>query len=348
MKSEEWRSKVKELHILLQDALEIEHATIPPYFTAWISIMEGYNYEASEIIRSVVLEEMLHMTLVANLMNAVGANPDLTKADFVPKYPHILPHSDACFEINIEKFSKDALKIFMKIEFPEPSGTPPKGQGFQTIGQFYAYIRQLIDELCDQPDGERRLFKRDHNLQVQPEAYYGAGTVVVVRNRTTAHEAIDEIVEQGEGAHESIFDKDHVILGDGDGKEVAHYYRFMELEREQHFRSKDSRDTGPTGAKIKIDYSKVHPLVSNIDRSKIPPSTQLRKRLDAFADSYELLLTDLDAAFNGRQEQLRGAIARMFAVRNQGLALIRTPMEGRSGNIGLDFRPAKALTKPTK
>ena len=64
----------------LQEALEIEHATIPPYLCALYSIPEGSNREAASVIRSVVMEEMLHLTLVANVMNAVGGTPAIAKA----------------------------------------------------------------------------------------------------------------------------------------------------------------------------------------------------------------------------------------------------------------------------
>lgn len=61
-----------DLHRHLQWALQVEHTTIPPYLCALHSIPDGYNVEAATVIRSVVMEEMLHMTLVANVLNAVG------------------------------------------------------------------------------------------------------------------------------------------------------------------------------------------------------------------------------------------------------------------------------------
>ena len=56
---------IESLREHLQAALAVEHATIPPYFTAWISIKDTTNIDAAEIIRSVMLEEMLHLTLAA-------------------------------------------------------------------------------------------------------------------------------------------------------------------------------------------------------------------------------------------------------------------------------------------
>ena len=51
----------------LQWAIQLEHATIPPYLCALYSIKEGHNPEATEILRSIFMEEMLHMTLAANI-----------------------------------------------------------------------------------------------------------------------------------------------------------------------------------------------------------------------------------------------------------------------------------------
>ncbi len=56
-------------------AIKLEHATIPPYLTALYSIKPDprkSNHDSYNIIRAVAVEEMLHLTLAANLLNAVG------------------------------------------------------------------------------------------------------------------------------------------------------------------------------------------------------------------------------------------------------------------------------------
>jgi hypothetical protein len=65
-------TEVGHLHYYLRQALKLEHATIPPYITALYSLKPGKNLEAFHIIRAVAVEEMLHLTLVANVLNAVG------------------------------------------------------------------------------------------------------------------------------------------------------------------------------------------------------------------------------------------------------------------------------------
>jgi hypothetical protein len=68
---------VEELKDMLQDALHLEWATIPVYLTSLYSITEGCNYEIYELIESVVREEMLHFTQVANTLIAMGERPQI-------------------------------------------------------------------------------------------------------------------------------------------------------------------------------------------------------------------------------------------------------------------------------
>ncbi len=75
----------------LQLAIELEHSTIPPYLTALYSIMPDANVEVAGLIRSIVVEEMLHMALVANIFIAIGGSPNIGHSKFVPQYPGPLP-----------------------------------------------------------------------------------------------------------------------------------------------------------------------------------------------------------------------------------------------------------------
>ena len=56
-------TSLESLREHLQWAIELEHSTIPPYLCALYSIAPGRNSEATELVSSVLLEEMLHMTL---------------------------------------------------------------------------------------------------------------------------------------------------------------------------------------------------------------------------------------------------------------------------------------------
>ena len=65
---------VDDLHYYLVQAMKIEHATLPPYIVALYSLKPGSNIEAFQILRTVLVEEMLHLTLAANVFNAVGGD----------------------------------------------------------------------------------------------------------------------------------------------------------------------------------------------------------------------------------------------------------------------------------
>ena len=103
---------IEDLHEHLQWAIELEHATIPPYLCALYSIKDGSNIESVEVIQSVFIEEMLHMALVANIMIATGGSPKLDYPEFIAKYPTPLPHSDESFQVDLNKFSPEVLNVF--------------------------------------------------------------------------------------------------------------------------------------------------------------------------------------------------------------------------------------------
>jgi hypothetical protein len=279
---------------------------------------------------------MLHLTLAANLLNAVGGTPSLTHAGFVPRYPHRLPHSGDTFEISVEGFSKAALKTFLAIERPEARRARPQPRHFTTIAQFYAAVRDGLDELCDRL-GEKAVFSGARARQVEPEAYYASGEVIVVTGRDTAHRAIAEIAEQGEGAHGGIFDSDHSICGKG--KEPAHYYRFMQLVKGREYTQRDTPKSGPTGRPIDVNFDAVHPIRANARAGDYPRGSQIRAALEAFGRGYGDLLAALEAAFNGQPERLTEGMARMFALRDQARALMQTPSGDGRTTVGLDFTP---------
>lgn len=105
------------LQNFLQTAILIEHSTIPPYLTALYSIKDGTNVLASQIIRSVAVEEMLHMIMVCNVMNAVSIQPSVNKPQNYPSYPMKLP-MNVDFYVGLETFSTDSIATFIAIESP--------------------------------------------------------------------------------------------------------------------------------------------------------------------------------------------------------------------------------------
>ena len=111
---------IEQLREDLQTALQLEHSTIPPYLTALASIKFSYNLEIQNILETVVIQEMMHMALVANILNAIGGTPSLYSKEFLPRYPSRLPGGvQHDLIVPIEKLSLGLIRnIFMKIEQP--------------------------------------------------------------------------------------------------------------------------------------------------------------------------------------------------------------------------------------
>ena len=143
---------------LLQICIEIEHSTIPLYLTAVYSMRNTSSWEHG-VILGVVIEEMLHMTNVANLLNAIGGHPDISKPDFVPNYPITIPVIN--ISAGISPFGKSATATFEQVE----SGF----EATKTIRATYTWIAQTLRTLCQQL-GEKTVFSGEPALQVRVTA----------------------------------------------------------------------------------------------------------------------------------------------------------------------------------
>lgn len=302
---------IEDLHEHLQWALSVELSTIPPYLCALYSIRNP-EHEAYSIMRSVVVEEMLHMMLVANLLNATGAKPKLS-GDIVPRYPGYMPHHAAGGPyIQLQPFSPQLMtSTFMPIEQPEPSPhAPAEGDYYKTLGQFYKAIEKGFKYLVDQL-GEPGVFGNDTGFQ-RRDTYFGngGGHLVVVRDLESALAAINEITEQGEGAttpqppipgDEPFGGYDHYGLREdgtygpilGTPWEMSHYYKFQAL------------------ANGTIPAPKVFPMQANPDPDELVG--KVREVSDLFDACYSLVLRSLERAL-GTPEQDRSFFGVAFPV----------------------------------
>nr|XP_039262216.1 uncharacterized protein LOC120338304 isoform X1 [Styela clava]XP_039262217.1 uncharacterized protein LOC120338304 isoform X1 [Styela clava]XP_039262218.1 uncharacterized protein LOC120338304 isoform X1 [Styela clava] len=121
------QKNLKDVRRLLHKAVMLELSTIPPYFTAWLSLKTEYgrNKEVADILKSVFNEEMLHMSLAGNILNAVGGIVNMTDISKLPDYPNNLASGDS-YELNpnvlvsLEPFSIGLVRdIFTEIEKPQ-------------------------------------------------------------------------------------------------------------------------------------------------------------------------------------------------------------------------------------
>jgi hypothetical protein len=335
---------IKDLHQYLQVAIKLEQATIPPYLCALYTIKPDKNYEASTLIRNVVIEEMLHMVLAANVLNAVGGHPFIDRPNFVANYPTKLPDGEEDFEVPLLPFSEAAIETFLKIERPSPEQPQklaaaqkaafshamkkdlpdlPPDVHFFTIGMFYDAIIDGLEYLCEEL-GESNVFTGDHRLQIGPEYYYnGGGHIIDVTCLKSAKTALKEIIEQGEGLLDEIADEPQF------GNELAHYYRYQEIQMQRYYEEGDLPNH-PSGATFSVDYSieSVYPMIPNPKTVLYPGGSELRQKSDEFNILYTNLLGELQHAFNGEPERLLPAIGGMFQLKYKALELIKNPIPG--------------------
>ena len=76
------------------------------------------NYTAYNLIRSIVMEEMIHMGLAADMLGAIGGTPQIKKLH--PAYPSQgLPGgAEPDVHARMSPLSKIQIRNFMRVEVP--------------------------------------------------------------------------------------------------------------------------------------------------------------------------------------------------------------------------------------
>ena len=212
----------------LGKAAELEHLVMLQYLFAAFSLKqrvdEGLTPDQVAAVRrwretllSISEQEMLHLALVQNLLTAVGAAPRLARPNFpMPAYAY-----PAGVRIELVPFGEAALRHFAFLERPdgmdvedaegfeaiaqavalphdEGDEIVPHLQEFDTIGELYRSIAAGLQHL-DRRLGTERLFVGQPNAQATEE-HFRWPELVAVTDLASANQAIDTIVEQGEGA----------------------------------------------------------------------------------------------------------------------------------------------------
>ncbi len=326
--------KKRALQDKLQKAIELEWATLPPYLTAFYSLRPEKNNEAAALIKTVFMEEMLHMVLAANILAATGGGACIGPAN-CPVYPLRLEFkgkqfADRQFDIHLAPFSPESIETFLQIELPEePQGVRALSDRLviegSTIGEFYRSLKDDLLALCDEA-GAAFVFSGKPEHQVPEHAYWSAGgRIIHVKNLRTAFEALDIIIEQGEGKTGTINTRGPDYFRNP--TDVAHYFRFNEIKHKRHYRADDQPDAPPSGAEFAVDYGAVHPIKTDCRPSDFEGDSQLIELNDRFNRTYTLMLGELEAAFNGNPEVLFSAtMDGMHGLRDIALAMMQIPL----------------------
>ncbi len=298
------------LYYMLCEAAELEHGIMCQYLYAAFSLKqsedEGLTAEEATAVQGwrkrishVATQEMLHLSLVQNLLSAIGGAPHLAR----PNFPHPATHYPAGVHLTLLPFGEAALQHFMFLERPEGMDIDdaegmaaygraapamqageivPRSQDFKTVGHLYRSIEAGIAHLADTL-GERWLFVGRPRAQATQE-YFSWPELIAVTDAASAQKAIDEILEQGEGPR-------------GNWKD-AHFGQFVEILDEYL----QLREANPA-------FNPVRPVVTvNVRPSERDTGVPLvtdpltSQVMDLFNVSYEVLLLMLQRFFAHTEE----------------------------------------------
>ena len=329
---------------LLVEASMLEHMIMCQYLFAEFSLKTGPGEGLTpdqvaaverwrEVIRGIAIEEMLHLALVSNLMAAIGAAPTFTR----PNFPQRSGYFPASVQLDLLPFGEPALRHFLYLERPEgmerqdadefkpvappreplaPDEVMPRGQEFLTVGHLYRGVEAGMRDLAARL-GERAVFIGSPRAQATPALFGGWPQVIAVTDLASAQQAVDEIIEQGEGAR-------------GDWR-PAHYGRFLGMWEE--YQALRQRDPSFNPARPVV-RAYTHQPFDIPEPQTVITDPQTHRVAELAALSYELVLQLLTRFFTHTDEtdaQLQmlvdGAIGLMAgAVRPLGTLLATMPV----------------------
>lgn len=315
----------RALAAMLQAALRLEFAVIPVYLSAAFSL--GLKNSAiSQLLTRVAIEEMLHFTVVANTMNAIGIPPDIKGA--VSTFPCDVEVIEPPLHLELKSFSPELLKdVFLRIETPDEPIV--FGSAFaaspKTVGEFYQGIIDILEAdvipdlfgiglqnrnvtvVPDPPPFRRIAYRNDEDQGVYP---IPATIDFRIDDRISAIRHLKWVVDQGEGT--SRTDTNPI---DVSGL-PAHYYRFVSILRGKYLVEDPTTANGfsYSGGSLRFDAADVRESDPNPSAADFAQHLRLFRHMDRFNRSYSQMIEALAEAFASRDH----SAARAAYVRSIG------------------------------
>jgi hypothetical protein len=217
----------EELVYLLGQACEIEHGLMCEYLYAQFSLKRGPDEGLTDgqlarvqawekALITVIKQEMLHLALATNILTAIGAAPHFER----PNFPILSRWYPPGVQIALVPFGERALRHFIYLERPEGmtlddaagfaaaqhaqpltaagAGLVGVPQPWQTVGHLYRGIEAGLATLCARY-GEDAVFIGPTRAQAVTDIFEWP-ELIAVTDLASAGQAIETIVEQGEGA----------------------------------------------------------------------------------------------------------------------------------------------------
>lgn len=288
----------------LQTAIELEFSTLPLYLSSMFSL-EVQNYTAYNTIRSVAMEEMVHMAIASNILSALGGTPKFKNINIVYPTKGLPGGAEPDLYVGLAKYSKEQLKNFMRIEAPLFLLADIKPENYPTISVFYNSIKTAIKNNSDSVIAAVK--KGGSSNQVGDDI--GFSTFGYQEGKDPVKmfcDGIDEILEQGEGANA----KDLVTSSEFETEE-SHYAKFASLFYGRSYQKPEhlKKVTIENESKFFMGTPISNPEVVNTlsvtsdGYAKIlaidPNGAAVSTALTAFDNAFSTMLTTLDTVWNG-------------------------------------------------
>ncbi len=181
------------------------------------------------------------------------------------------------------------------------------------------------------------LFVGDPARQVTND--YWTEELIEVTDVESAVQAIEIIVEQGEGTTTSPLDLE---------TEFAHYYRFEQIYRGKTLTpNPNAPPDAPNDQKyiygpppIPFDVHGVQPVIENPKAANYPAGSKARYACNTFNYTYTNLLKTLHLTFNGNPGLLGDAIGLMESLKQQAMDLMDIDLDnGTKAGPSFEYQP---------
>ena len=155
--------------------------------------------------------------------------------------------------------------------------------------------------------------------------YNGSGTIIAVTDLGSALEALEEIIDQGEGLdHGSIWDGDRNMFHQ-EREEIGHYFRLNQIIKGRYYQQGDTPQSGPTGDTFEVDWGAVYNMQPNPRSDIFPVGSDVEVAMSRFNMAYSEILGIMQQAFNGEPQKLVASIGAMMELKNLAVNLMQLP-----------------------
>ena len=313
MEKHEWT--LDDIKAALQSAMELEQSTLPLYSFAMYS-MRTQNYTAYNLMRSIIMEEMIHMAVAANMLAALGGTPRIRDLD--PGYPtNGLPGgAEPDVHARLSPLSRKQIRNFMRVEVPDfllsnfLTADQMAQEEFPTIGRFYNTVKNALIHM-ESEGGQITTAISTGGPSNQIEDDIGIARIADFNGLL---QGIEEIMEQGEGSSSPT-----LMAATQFEAEESHYTKFAEIFYGRKFVNPELRAVTPdTEASFFRGDRVITPAVINVmavtadgyekilqEFNQIDPegARRAQQALDGLDQAYTEVMTALDDVWNGPKEQ---------------------------------------------